>query len=428
VKIAIFGSGGVGGYFGARLAAAGQEVHFIARGRHLAAMREQGLKVTSALGNAHLRPVHATDQPAEIGPVDIVTFAVKLWDTDAAAEQLRPLVAKGGHVIPFQNGVESIDRLRKVLPEESVMGGSAYIGTRISAPGVIEHTGTMARLRFGPVLPSQRPAAERFLSACQQAGIMAELVEDIVLVNWEKFVFLVAMSSATAVARAPLGVIRGDPELRWLFEQAMRETWRLGRAKGVKLPKLYDPDVVEMAKKCQDPSKDIWGFGQTLNRSDDGNGYMNNILLDYGGGVWDKDGKPALGTSFLKQNLAALQFSVDTIQKHKIQPPGVMSWTDVHNNEAFIAGKLVSTNNGASLYYGLVSKKNPIAEKTLVIQTPGGNVTEVQRRGKGASSARSAPCPGRICGPAWRSTPGSVATFPLMGILLSCSPHPEVEE
>ena len=143
-------------------------------------------------------------------------------------------------------------------------------------------------------------------------------------------------------------------------------------AKGVKMPKLYDPDVVEMAKKCQDPAKDVWGFGQTLNRSDDGNGFMNNILLDYGGGVWDKDGKPALGTSFLKQNLAALQFSVDTIQKYKIQPPGVMSWTDVHNNEAFIAGKLVSTNNGASLYYGLVSKKNPIAEKTLVIQTPGG--------------------------------------------------------
>jgi 2-dehydropantoate 2-reductase len=236
VKIAIFGSGGVGGYFGARLAAVGEEVHFIARGRHLAAMREQGLKVTSALGNAHIRPVHATDQPAEIGPVDIVTFAVKLWDTDAAAEQLRPLVAKGGHVIPFQNGVESIERLSKVLGAERIMGGSAYIGTRISAPGVIEHTGTMARLRFGPVLPAQRPAAERFLSACQQAGIMAELVEDIVLVNWEKFVFLVAMSSATSVARAPLGVIRGDPELRWLFEQAMRETWRLGRARGVKLP------------------------------------------------------------------------------------------------------------------------------------------------------------------------------------------------
>ena len=239
MKIAIFGSGGVGGYFGARLAAAGNEVHFIARGKHLAAMRERGLKVTSALGDAHINRVHATDKPAEIGPVDIVTFAVKLWDTDAAAQQLRPLVAKGGHVIPFQNGIESIERLAKVLGPERVMGGSAYIGTRIAAPGVIEHTGTMARLRFGAVLPAQRAAGERFLAACQQAGIMAELADDIVLVNWEKFVFLVALSSATAVARAPLGVVRADPELHWLFEQAMRETWRLGRARGVKLPEDF---------------------------------------------------------------------------------------------------------------------------------------------------------------------------------------------
>ena len=239
MKIAIFGSGGVGGYFGARLAAAGNEVHFIARGKHLAAMRSQGLKVKSALGDAHIKPVHATDNPAEIGPVDIVTFAVKLWDTEAAAEQVRPLIAKGALVIPFQNGVESIDRLKKILPPESVMGGSAYIGTRIGAPGVIEHTGTMARLRFGAVLPSQRPAAEKFLKACQQAGIMAELVDEIALVNWEKFVFLVALSSASTVSRAPLGVVRSDPELRWVFEQAMRETWRLGRARGVKLPEDF---------------------------------------------------------------------------------------------------------------------------------------------------------------------------------------------
>ncbi len=143
-------------------------------------------------------------------------------------------------------------------------------------------------------------------------------------------------------------------------------------AKGVKLPKTYDPDVVEMAKKCQDPAKDIWGFGQTLNRCDDGNGYMQNILWDYGGGTWDKDGKPALATTFLKQNLEALQFSVDTIQKHKIQPPGVMSWNDASNNEAYMAGKLVSTNNGASLYYAMVAKKHPLAEKTQVILTPGG--------------------------------------------------------
>src|SRR5215831_9894094 len=143
-------------------------------------------------------------------------------------------------------------------------------------------------------------------------------------------------------------------------------------AKGLKPPKVYDPDVVEFAKKTQDPSKDLWGFGQTLNRSDDGDGFMSNILWDYGGGVWDKDGKPALGTAFLKQNIAALQFSVDTIQKHKIQPPGVMGWTDVSNNEAYMAGKLVTTNNGASLYYAMVSKKHELAPKTLLVLTPGG--------------------------------------------------------
>src|SRR3989475_11268121 len=184
MKIAIFGSGGVGGYFGARLAAAGNEVHFIARGRHLAAMREQGLKVTSALGDAHIKPVRVHENPAEIGPVDIVTFAVKLWDTEAAAEQLRPLIAKGGHVIPFQNGVESIDRLRKILPEKAIMGGSAYIATRIAAPGVIVQTGQMARLRFGPVLELQRKAAGLFLAAWREAQSDAERGDDSVRVLW----------------------------------------------------------------------------------------------------------------------------------------------------------------------------------------------------------------------------------------------------
>src|SRR5262249_45523723 len=143
-------------------------------------------------------------------------------------------------------------------------------------------------------------------------------------------------------------------------------------AKGLKPPKVYDPEGVEVARKTQDPAQDPWGFAQTLNRSDDGDGFMLNILWDYGGGVWDKDGKPALGTSFLKPNVAALQFAVDTIQKHKIQPPGVMGWTDVSNNEAYMAGKLVTTNNGASLYYAMVAKKHELAPKTLLVLTPGG--------------------------------------------------------
>ncbi len=126
------------------------------------------------------------------------------------------------------------------------------------------------------------------------------------------------------------------------------------------MPKVYDPDVIDVAKKCQDPSKDLWGFGQTLNRSDDGNGFMQNILWNYGGERLGQGRQArARPPRFLKQNLEALQFAVDTIQKHKIQPPGVMGWTDVHNNEAYMAGKLVSTNNGASLYYAMVKQEAP---------------------------------------------------------------------
>ena len=143
-------------------------------------------------------------------------------------------------------------------------------------------------------------------------------------------------------------------------------------AKGLKPPKVYDPEVVEFARKTQDPSKDLYGFGQTLNRSDDGDGFMQNIVWDYGGGVFDKEGKPALGTAFKEQNVKALQFAVDTIRKHKIQPPGVMGWTDSSNNEAYMAGKLVTTNNGASLYYAMVQKKQELAPKTLLVLTPGG--------------------------------------------------------
>jgi multiple sugar transport system substrate-binding protein len=146
----------------------------------------------------------------------------------------------------------------------------------------------------------------------------------------------------------------------------------LMEAKGLKPPKVYDPEVIEFARKIQDPSKELYGFGQTLNRSDDGDGFMENILWDYGGGSWDKEGKPALGTTFKNQNLKALQFAVDTITKYKIQPPGVMGWTDVSNNEAYMAGKLATTNNGASLYYAMITKKHELAPKTSLVLTPGG--------------------------------------------------------
>lgn len=247
MRVAAMGAGGVGGYFGARLQQAGHEVTFFARGRHLQALQKDGLTLESAHGNARLK-VRVLEDPREAEPVDVVLFAVKLWDTESAAERLRPVVGKDTVVIPFQNGVESTERLGRILGKEKVLGGAAYIGTRIKAPGVIEHSGQMARLQFGPVMPSQRAVAQAFLEVCKGAGIQAEIPDDIVRASWEKFVFLVGLSSATVAARAPIGVVRADPDLRWLFEQAMRETWRVGRARGVALA----DDYVESRMKFAD--------------------------------------------------------------------------------------------------------------------------------------------------------------------------------
>jgi 2-dehydropantoate 2-reductase len=192
------------------------------------------LKLESPHGSVTLK-VKVYEKPAEVGPVDVVMFAVKLWDTESAAESIRPLLSGGGVVIPFQNGVESIERLRKFFPQEQVLGGSAYIATRIAAPGVIEHIGQMARLQFGPLMDSQRAVAEQFLSILKKSGVNAEISDDIVRSNWEKFAFLVALSSTTAAARVSLGVIRADPDLKRMLEQAMREVWTLARARGIKL-------------------------------------------------------------------------------------------------------------------------------------------------------------------------------------------------
>jgi len=228
MRIAIYGSGGVGGYFGARLAAAGNDVHFIARGAHLAAMREQGLRVESGLGNLHIRPnVH--ERPEEIGAVDVVLFAVKLADVQNAAEHLRPLLHERTLVLCFQNGVEAPEIVARVIGAQQVRPGVAYIATSIGAPGVIRHTGTMQRLQVGA-------GAEPFVAACKAAGINIEQVDDIDRARWEKFVFLVGLSGVTCLARQPVGVCRADAELRGTFEAAMTETWRLGRKRGVKLP------------------------------------------------------------------------------------------------------------------------------------------------------------------------------------------------
>jgi 2-dehydropantoate 2-reductase len=235
------GTGGVGGYFGARLAAAGHDVAFIARGAHLAAMRERGLRVESGNGELHLETVTATDDPAAVGPVDVVIFAVKLWDMETAAEACGPLLGEGTAVIPFLNGVDAVDVLTTLLGAEHTLGGVAYIASVIAAPGVIRHSGTMAKLVFGEVDGKRTPRVKGFLSACREAGFEAEVPEDILGAIWEKFIFLSAMSGVTTAARRPFGFIRDDPDGRPVFEAAMAEAAAVARARGIGLA----DDIVE---------------------------------------------------------------------------------------------------------------------------------------------------------------------------------------
>lgn len=235
MKIAIFGTGGVGGYFGARLAAQGQDVHFIARGAHLAALRAQGLKVLSPLGDLHLPQVQCTDDPAAVGPADLVMVAVKLWSTDEAAEAARPLVGPDTTLVSFQNGVVAADILERVHGRERVMGGVASIAALIEAPGVIRHNGNMANLTFGEFDGSHSPRARRLLEACTAAGIDARVSDNILTSIWEKYVFLVGMSSLTTLTRLPIGPIREDAETRALLAAVMSEVIAVGRARGVTL-------------------------------------------------------------------------------------------------------------------------------------------------------------------------------------------------
>lgn len=239
MKIAIMGSGGVGGYFGARLAQAGCDVAFIARGAHRAAMREHGLIVESELGDIHLPRVRVTDDPSTLEPVDLVLFSVKLWDTEAAAGSIAALFGPHTGIVSFQNGVQKDDILRRLCGEKAVMGGVAYIATTIGRPGVIKHTGAMQRLIFGEYDGGRSARAEALLEACRRGGINAELSSDIRREIWEKFVFLVGLSATTTTMRAPIGAIREHPQTRAFLLDVMQEVVAVGRAHGVALAADY---------------------------------------------------------------------------------------------------------------------------------------------------------------------------------------------
>jgi len=212
MKLAMMGSGGVGGYFGGRLAAQGYDVWFVARGSHLAALRADGLTIESGLAPLHLKPVRVTEDPAGIGPVDYVLLSVKLWDTEAALAQIKPLIGPGTAVISFQNGVDAEPLLVERLGAAHVMGGIAQIGATIARPGVIAHTGTMQRLVFGELDGTRSARAQAIAAEFQKGKFTTVLSERIVPEMWEKFVMLTTLASITTLTHSNLGQILEAPE------------------------------------------------------------------------------------------------------------------------------------------------------------------------------------------------------------------------
>jgi 2-dehydropantoate 2-reductase len=240
MKIAVMGSGGVGGFYGGHLAHVGCDVTFGARGAHLKAMREHGLTIESAAhGDVHVKKVNVTEDPASIGVVDLVIISVKLWDIEATAKAIKPIVGPHTGVLSLQNGVIKDDILRREFGDKAVMGGVAYVATRISRPGVIHQTGTLQRLLFGEYDGRKSERAQALYEAAQRTGIDTELSADIRRTLWEKYVFLVGLSGSTTTMRSTIGPIRENPQTRAFLHDLMRETVAVGRAHGVDLPEDY---------------------------------------------------------------------------------------------------------------------------------------------------------------------------------------------
>jgi 2-dehydropantoate 2-reductase len=233
MRIAVIGAGGVGGAFGAALAKAGADVTFVARGAHLQAMQDNGLRIEGPRGNVHLVPTKATADPASIGPVDYVLFCVKLWDVETAGAAIKPLVGPATAVITLQNGIDSHERLIPILGHHAVMPGVAQISATIAAPGLIRQTGTFMRLVFGEAEGGKSARGNAFLAMCEKSGFDANHSEHILTDLWMKFILLASNAAMTAATRKPLGLLRDDPDIAPLFERAYAEVVAVGRAKGI---------------------------------------------------------------------------------------------------------------------------------------------------------------------------------------------------
>ncbi len=244
MRMAIMGAGGVGGYFGARLAAAGEDVVFIARGAHLEALKRDGLTLHSENGDCRVDPAEATDDTAEVGAVDAILFCVKTYDTEVAARACLPLLGPETFVLTLQNGVESVALISGIVGQGRVLGGATYIVSNIEAPGVIRHIGPSALIEVGePEGPG--PRARALVDALGNAGVEALLADDMEATLWRKFVLLGATSALTALTRQTLGVVRSDPVMRDVFKAAVRETAAVAGARGISLPDDLEDQILD---------------------------------------------------------------------------------------------------------------------------------------------------------------------------------------
>ena len=236
----------------------------MSRGAHVAAIRENGLRVEGDRGETHIRPAQATDDIASIGVVDFVLLCVKLWDVESAGQQLHAVVGEGTAVVPLQNGVDAAKRLIPILGVEAVMGGVAFVTGTITAPGIIRQTGTYQRMTFGELDGRLSQRGERLRDLCEAAGFEGVLSPDITVQIWEKFLLMVPAAGLNALTRVPLGVWRQDPDLVALYEASLRETVAVGLAEGVQLA----PDSIDsgMALMRSMPAHHMTSMGNDLLR------------------------------------------------------------------------------------------------------------------------------------------------------------------
>lgn len=241
MKIAIMGTGGVGGYYGGLLTQTGQDVTFIARGAHLQAMRDKGLQVKSIHGDFLVSPAQATDTPAAVGPVDLVIFSTKTYHTDEAAQAIKPMVGKGTTVVSFQNGVDAADRIGAVVGKEHLLGGATWLSAAIEAPGVIGQYSQFRRIALGEFNGQSTPRLQAVHDALKATGATVELSDNILKVLWTKFAFIAAVSALGSLTRVTFGEYRAVPEARAVLTEALGEVAAVALAKGVPL----DPDVID---------------------------------------------------------------------------------------------------------------------------------------------------------------------------------------